>query len=321
MDGGVSEVGGGVREVSGGVSEVSGGGAEPRSPRSESGGAAAELRIDFGPYAGLTVEEAVQLDPEHMRRMVAAEIGPPELRARAARLLLVRPRSTDLRRGWSQGVVAASVAGMLIWGAHTAYDRVGTPGASARGAGQEVGIDANGTAAPSNEESGRTFSQEARSEHARSGGRDALRPEEPIGVDGEHDDPPARSDDAGLVAGERRAGGSADSGVAEDKACGQRASGSIGAEEAETSTGTDSAVEFRVVGTHDSGKVTFLNSHDPYQNHFYVAVFPDDYDAFPSPPSEYFHGKCVVVQGRIELYRGTPQIVLRRPTDIVVVGE
>jgi micrococcal nuclease len=65
--------------------------------------------------------------------------------------------------------------------------------------------------------------------------------------------------------------------------------------------------------------VTFLNSHDPYQGRFYVAVSPDDYGAFPEPPALYFPGKCVVVQGTVELYRGSPQIVLRSPDDMRVL--
>lgn len=103
--------------------------------------------------------------------------------------------------------------------------------------------------------------------------------------------------------------------------CGRRATGSVPAEEATKYVDQSAAVEFRVARTFDSGKVTFLNSQDPYEGHFYVAIFPDDYIAFPAPPAEHFDGKCVVVQGRVELYRGTPQIVLRVPEDIVVVGD
>lgn len=105
------------------------------------------------------------------------------------------------------------------------------------------------------------------------------------------------------------------------KLCGARAEGAVEAQEAETLVGKTAAVEFRVARTFDSGKVTFLNSQDPYEGHFYVAIFPDDYGAFPAPPAEYFDGKCVVVQGRVELYRGTPQMVLKVTDDILVMGE
>jgi hypothetical protein len=101
--------------------------------------------------------------------------------------------------------------------------------------------------------------------------------------------------------------------------CGARIPGAIPAESAADFLDTHQAVEFLVVGTKDTGKVTFLNAHEPYQGHFYVAIFPSDYDLYPAPPAQYFRGRCIVVQGRIERYRGAPQIVLRGPEDVRVV--
>ena len=65
----------------------------------------------------------------------------------------------------------------------------------------------------------------------------------------------------------------------------------------------------------------WTNSHEPYQGRFYVAVFPGDYALFPAPPAEHFRGRCIVVQGRIERYRGAPQIVLRGPEDVRVLAD
>jgi len=103
--------------------------------------------------------------------------------------------------------------------------------------------------------------------------------------------------------------------------CGARAEGAIPAESAGDFADTFQAVEFRVVRTKDTGRVTFLNSHDPYQGHFYVAVFPGDYDEFPEPPANHFRDECIVVQGTIELYRGTPQIVLRSADDVRILED
>ncbi len=103
--------------------------------------------------------------------------------------------------------------------------------------------------------------------------------------------------------------------------CGARIPGAIPAESVEDFVDTHQSVEFEVVGTKDTGRVTFLNSHDPYQGYFYVAIFPDDYPSFPEPPALFFRGSCVVVRGTIERYRGTPQIVLRDPDDVRVVPE
>lgn len=102
--------------------------------------------------------------------------------------------------------------------------------------------------------------------------------------------------------------------------CGARVAGAIPAEAAADHLETFQAVEFEVVRAKDTGKVTFLNSHDPFQGHFYAAVFPTDYADFPAPPATYLAGKCIVVQGRIELYRGAPQIVVRGAEDVRVVG-
>jgi len=103
--------------------------------------------------------------------------------------------------------------------------------------------------------------------------------------------------------------------------CGARVAGAIPAESAGDYLDTFQAVEFEVVQAKDTGKVTFLNSHIPYAGAFYVAIFPDDYAAFPEPPATFLAGRCIVVQGTIEIYRGAPQIVLRHPDDLRVVEE
>lgn len=102
--------------------------------------------------------------------------------------------------------------------------------------------------------------------------------------------------------------------------CGARVAGAIPAEVAGDHLDTFQAVEFEVVRAKDTGKVTFLNSHEPFQGTFYAAVFPTDYASFPAPPAEYLAGKCIVVQGRIEMYRGAPQIVVRGVEDVRVVA-
>ncbi len=103
--------------------------------------------------------------------------------------------------------------------------------------------------------------------------------------------------------------------------CGARIPGAIPAASAADFLDTFQAVEFKVVGTKDTGKVTFLNSHEPYQGHFYVAIFPSDYELYPAHPALHFRDRCIVVQGTIERFRGVPQIVLRGPEDVRVVDE
>jgi micrococcal nuclease len=103
--------------------------------------------------------------------------------------------------------------------------------------------------------------------------------------------------------------------------CGTRIEGAIPAGSANDHVGEWQAVEFRVARTKDTGRVTFLNSHDPYQGHFYVAVFPGDYAHFEAPPDQLFDGRCIVVQGKIELYRNSPQIILRLPDDVRILED
>ncbi len=106
-----------------------------------------------------------------------------------------------------------------------------------------------------------------------------------------------------------------------DRPCGMRSAGAIPAALASQHVDTFQAVEFEVVRTKDTGRVTYLNSHEPYAGHFYVAIFPGDYERFSQPPAILFRGKCIVVQGMIETYRGTPQIVLRSPEDVRILEE
>lgn len=127
---------------------------------------------------------------------------------------------------------------------------------------------------------------------------------------------PAPGGAPGAVAAGRTAAAAVDP----SQPCGARVAGAIPAEAAADHLDTFQAVEFEVVRAKDTGKVTFLNSRDPYQGHFYAAVFPTDYADFPAPPATYLAGKCIVVQGRIERYRGAPQIVVRGAEDVRVVG-
>jgi hypothetical protein len=61
------------------------------------------------------------------------------------------------------------------------------------------------------------------------------------------------------------------------------------------------------------GKPTFLNLGAPYPAQVFTAViWGEDRDKFGQPASSYT-GKRICVTGRIALYRGTPEIILRDP--------
>lgn len=69
------------------------------------------------------------------------------------------------------------------------------------------------------------------------------------------------------------------------------------------------------------GAPTFLNFGRPYPDQvFTVVIWGDDRRRFDGRPEERFLDRRVCVEGRIETYRGTPQIVVRRPGQIEIVG-
>lgn len=272
-------------------------------------------RLPFGPYAGEDVASVAVIDPGYLLDLVHEGIGPAALRAEAARALAARgrlgPRAADRDVG---GNTIGNTAGGSDepprnppplsgrpppWALALALGLVGVVAAllwSDRdvpaGAGERVPI------------------AEARAP----GGAGGTIPRGAGGA------PIARSPTAAEPAAVKTAPATPTAGPAGTPLpCGARVPGAIPGAVAGDFVDTFQTVEFEVVRTKDTGKVTFLNSHEPYQGHFYVAIFPTDYDLYPEPPALWFRGKCIVVQGTIELYRGVPQMVLRSPDDVRVV--
>jgi len=67
------------------------------------------------------------------------------------------------------------------------------------------------------------------------------------------------------------------------------------------------------------GKPTFLNFHDPYQGYFSALIWGDDRHKFPSNPESYYLNEKVRVKGEIEVYKGSPEIVLSDQSQIWIV--
>jgi hypothetical protein len=274
------------------------------------------------------------MDPEYLAGLVREAVGPPELRAEAARALVHRDCLRRHGLVWSRGLLAAAglartagsrrlaatLAAMVISALVVGQcaDRalqslvaigaehgggVNVGGTGVDGAGLGVGVvDGIGRSVGSNQ----PVLAPAESTRAAPGGiagslprLTSSPPTYPVGIGAP--DQSASADEPRTVE------------------CGSLVEGTVAAEEALSWIDTYQAVEFRVVGAKDTGKVTFLNSHDPYAGHFYVVVFASDYDRFAESPVHLFEGRCVVVQGTIEMYRGAPQIVLRDPSDVRVL--
>jgi DNA/RNA endonuclease YhcR with UshA esterase domain len=74
-----------------------------------------------------------------------------------------------------------------------------------------------------------------------------------------------------------------------------------------------------VYRTHNSGSAVFLNfSQEQQKNGFTAVIFPDDWTKFPAPPEELFYGKLVRVEGAVQEYKGTPEIIIKEPWQIEV---
>ncbi len=79
-------------------------------------------------------------------------------------------------------------------------------------------------------------------------------------------------------------------------------------------------VEGRAVNTHRSrSNVVFLNFDRDWRGKFYVPVFRSAHAAMPEAAEVFFLNQVVRVTGKVELYRGTPNIAVNDLGQIQVV--
>lgn len=95
--------------------------------------------------------------------------------------------------------------------------------------------------------------------------------------------------------------------------------GAIAWQDAPQYVGQTITVEGDIVATFDSGSVIFLNFSDN-RSDFTLVVFQEDADSFPVAPDVAYRGQRVRATGEVELYRNRPEIVLRSPDQIEIVG-
>lgn len=70
--------------------------------------------------------------------------------------------------------------------------------------------------------------------------------------------------------------------------------------------------------TGSNGQPTFLNLDRPYPTHVFTAlIWGEDRSKFPYPP-ESLEGESICVQGLIESYKGTAEIVVDDPSQIII---
>jgi micrococcal nuclease len=64
----------------------------------------------------------------------------------------------------------------------------------------------------------------------------------------------------------------------------------------------------------------YLRTGDPPSTVFSAVLFPALWASFPDGAERYFEGQAVLLRGRIELYEGKPQLVVRDPADARALG-
>ena len=82
----------------------------------------------------------------------------------------------------------------------------------------------------------------------------------------------------------------------------------------ETATGCGKVVDslYLETGSH----VTFLNFDKPYPNHTFTAFIPAANRGKFETPEKVYRDKDVCVTGRIQDYRGKPEIILSEPEQV-----
>lgn len=282
------------------------------------------MQMPFGRYEGKTLEQIAEQDLDYLRWLLREQVGPDELRAEAARLLEERtlpirqplPRLRQLPP-WMWGLAGAVLGALVMLVASRSL--------------------APASPQPVSQMAPVVVQQEAVS----------LPPTPAVGLASPVFQLPAAAD--ALARGirvpvpdelwERASASTPTTALLPRLAtlpaeptphtqvaltpvgdlCQARQEGTLGPEEAVNHVGEYRSIQFRVVRTYNSGKAVFLNSHDPWQGYFEVVIFPEHWGEFPQPPEDLFLNRCVVIYGKLQLYKGTPEIVLQSADHIRIV--
>lgn len=80
-------------------------------------------------------------------------------------------------------------------------------------------------------------------------------------------------------------------------------------------------VQGTIVRSYNSGKVCFLNFHRNFTRYMSLAIFQNAFRKFPFRPERFYLNKTVRVRGKIKMYKGRPEIVLKSPRQIEIVKQ
>jgi len=109
--------------------------------------------------------------------------------------------------------------------------------------------------------------------------------------------------------------------AASGRAAGSRGGKRLRAVDAAQHVGEEAVVCGAVAGAKYAGKTrgqpTFLDFDKPYPGEaFRVVIWSSDRERFKEPPERTYAAKSVCVSGRIQLYRGVPEIVVHDPAQL-----
>ncbi len=95
----------------------------------------------------------------------------------------------------------------------------------------------------------------------------------------------------------------------------------ISPEDAINHIGQQATVCGNVASTHFSsrskGQPTFINLNRPYPSQiFTVLIWGSDRSSFSGAPENYYRDKRICVSGKIQQYRGTPEIIVKSANQI-----
>jgi len=80
-------------------------------------------------------------------------------------------------------------------------------------------------------------------------------------------------------------------------------------------------VKGRIVNTHNTGSVCFLNFDHNWQDKFYLIVFEDAFADIPRDPADHFRNKTIRATGKVHTHKGRPQIRITNANQIEIVDE
>ncbi len=75
----------------------------------------------------------------------------------------------------------------------------------------------------------------------------------------------------------------------------------------------------KIVASYDSGKATFLNFDTDWKGKFHAVIFSRSYSDYSPLPAQKYFDKRVKIIGKVGEHRGTPQIVIDRPEQIIIL--